>query len=177
MKSFAAKDVGLVCGGSPGDGSNPLIGFALECRHHLRRGSRRRSRSPAPPHSGRAGHAEGANLGLDPVPELHRQRRIRVQLGAHRHLHGHRLRQGFCGDAAGCHRSVRHDPGSCTSNWRSPAPRKSRRLGNSRGSAHGHASPRPRCSTVEDIQQTPGADRTNGVEMITDYVPATYVDS
>ncbi len=25
------------------------------------------------------------------------------------------------------------------------------------------------------IQQTPGADRTNGVEMITDYVPATYV--
>jgi hypothetical protein len=27
----------------------------------------------------------------------------------------------------------------------------------------------------EDIQETPGADRTNGVEMITDYVPATYV--
>ena len=27
----------------------------------------------------------------------------------------------------------------------------------------------------KDIQQTPGADRTNGVEMITDYVPATYV--
>src|SRR6202050_585326 len=27
----------------------------------------------------------------------------------------------------------------------------------------------------EQIQQTPGADRTNGVEMITDYVPATYV--
>jgi len=27
----------------------------------------------------------------------------------------------------------------------------------------------------QDIQQTPGADRTNGVEMITDYVPATYV--
>jgi hypothetical protein len=27
----------------------------------------------------------------------------------------------------------------------------------------------------EDIQQTPGADRTNGLEMITDYVPATYV--
>jgi Carboxypeptidase regulatory-like domain/TonB dependent receptor/TonB-dependent Receptor Plug Domain len=27
----------------------------------------------------------------------------------------------------------------------------------------------------EDIQQTPGADRTNGMEMITDYVPATYV--
>ena len=26
-----------------------------------------------------------------------------------------------------------------------------------------------------DIQQTPGADRTNGLEMITDYVPATYV--
>jgi len=26
-----------------------------------------------------------------------------------------------------------------------------------------------------DIQQTPGADRTNGMEMITDYVPATYV--
>ena len=25
------------------------------------------------------------------------------------------------------------------------------------------------------IQQTPGADRTNGLEMITDYVPATYV--
>ena len=27
----------------------------------------------------------------------------------------------------------------------------------------------------KDIQQTPGADRTNGAEMITDYVPATYV--
>jgi hypothetical protein len=27
----------------------------------------------------------------------------------------------------------------------------------------------------EDIQQTPGADRTNGMEMITDYVPASYV--
>ncbi len=27
----------------------------------------------------------------------------------------------------------------------------------------------------QDIQQTPGADRTNGVEMITDNVPATYV--
>jgi TonB dependent receptor/Carboxypeptidase regulatory-like domain/TonB-dependent Receptor Plug Domain len=27
----------------------------------------------------------------------------------------------------------------------------------------------------EDIQETPGADRTNGLEMITDYVPATYV--
>ncbi len=27
----------------------------------------------------------------------------------------------------------------------------------------------------KDIQQTPGADRTNGTEMITDYVPATYV--
>jgi len=26
-----------------------------------------------------------------------------------------------------------------------------------------------------DIQRTPGADRTNGVEMITDYVPAAYV--
>ncbi len=26
-----------------------------------------------------------------------------------------------------------------------------------------------------DIQQTPGADRTNGMEMITDYVPASYV--
>jgi Carboxypeptidase regulatory-like domain len=26
-----------------------------------------------------------------------------------------------------------------------------------------------------DIQQTPGADRTNGLEMITDYVPAAYV--
>jgi hypothetical protein len=26
-----------------------------------------------------------------------------------------------------------------------------------------------------DIQETPGADRTNGMEMITDYVPATYV--
>ena len=26
-----------------------------------------------------------------------------------------------------------------------------------------------------DIQQTPGADRTNSLEMITDYVPATYV--
>ncbi|HUB18908.1 MAG TPA: TonB-dependent receptor [Acidobacteriaceae bacterium] len=26
-----------------------------------------------------------------------------------------------------------------------------------------------------DIQQTPGADRTNGMEMITDYVPAAYV--
>jgi len=27
----------------------------------------------------------------------------------------------------------------------------------------------------ETIQETPGADRTNGLEMITDYVPATYV--
>jgi hypothetical protein len=27
----------------------------------------------------------------------------------------------------------------------------------------------------EDIQHTPGADRTNGMEMITDYVPAAYV--
>jgi hypothetical protein len=27
----------------------------------------------------------------------------------------------------------------------------------------------------EDIQQTPGADRTNGMQMITDYVPAAYV--
>jgi hypothetical protein len=27
----------------------------------------------------------------------------------------------------------------------------------------------------ENIQQTPGADRTNGMEMITDYVPASYV--
>jgi outer membrane receptor protein involved in Fe transport len=27
----------------------------------------------------------------------------------------------------------------------------------------------------EDIQETPGADRTNGLEMITDYVPAAYV--
>jgi hypothetical protein len=27
----------------------------------------------------------------------------------------------------------------------------------------------------EDIQETPGADRTNGMEMITDYVPAAYV--
>ncbi|HXW93592.1 MAG TPA: carboxypeptidase regulatory-like domain-containing protein [Terriglobales bacterium] len=27
----------------------------------------------------------------------------------------------------------------------------------------------------EDIQQTPGADRTNGMEMITDYVPAAYM--
>jgi hypothetical protein len=27
----------------------------------------------------------------------------------------------------------------------------------------------------QDIQQTPGADRSNGIEMITDYVPATYV--
>ena len=27
----------------------------------------------------------------------------------------------------------------------------------------------------QDIRQTPGADRTNGLEMITDYVPATYV--
>jgi TonB dependent receptor/Carboxypeptidase regulatory-like domain/TonB-dependent Receptor Plug Domain len=27
----------------------------------------------------------------------------------------------------------------------------------------------------EEIQETPGADRTNGLEMITDYVPATYV--
>jgi hypothetical protein len=27
----------------------------------------------------------------------------------------------------------------------------------------------------QDIQQTPGADRSNGLEMITDYVPATYV--
>ncbi len=26
-----------------------------------------------------------------------------------------------------------------------------------------------------DIQQTPGADRTNGMEMITDYVPASYM--
>ena len=26
-----------------------------------------------------------------------------------------------------------------------------------------------------EIQQTPGADRTNGMEMITDYVPAAYV--
>ena len=26
-----------------------------------------------------------------------------------------------------------------------------------------------------DIQQTPGADRTNGMKMITDYVPASYV--
>src|SRR6202789_202403 len=26
-----------------------------------------------------------------------------------------------------------------------------------------------------DLQQTPGADRTNGMEMITDYVPASYV--
>jgi TonB dependent receptor/Carboxypeptidase regulatory-like domain/TonB-dependent Receptor Plug Domain len=26
-----------------------------------------------------------------------------------------------------------------------------------------------------DIQQTPGADRTNGLEMVTDYVPAAYV--
>ena len=26
-----------------------------------------------------------------------------------------------------------------------------------------------------DIEQTPGADRTNGMEMITDYVPASYV--
>jgi hypothetical protein len=26
-----------------------------------------------------------------------------------------------------------------------------------------------------DIQETPGADRTNGMEMITDYVPAAYV--
>src|SRR5579872_5365354 len=26
-----------------------------------------------------------------------------------------------------------------------------------------------------DIQQTPGADRTNGMEMVTDYVPAAYV--
>jgi Carboxypeptidase regulatory-like domain/TonB dependent receptor/TonB-dependent Receptor Plug Domain len=26
-----------------------------------------------------------------------------------------------------------------------------------------------------DIQETPGADRTNGMEMITDYVPATYM--
>jgi outer membrane receptor protein involved in Fe transport len=26
-----------------------------------------------------------------------------------------------------------------------------------------------------DVQETPGADRTNGMEMITDYVPATYV--
>ena len=26
-----------------------------------------------------------------------------------------------------------------------------------------------------DIQQTPGADRTNGMEMVTDYVPASYV--
>ena len=29
--------------------------------------------------------------------------------------------------------------------------------------------------TREDIQETPGADRTNGLEMITDYVPAAYV--
>ena len=27
----------------------------------------------------------------------------------------------------------------------------------------------------QDIQETPGADRTNGMEMITDYVPAAYV--
>jgi len=27
----------------------------------------------------------------------------------------------------------------------------------------------------QDIQETPGADRTNGLEMITNYVPATYV--
>ena len=27
----------------------------------------------------------------------------------------------------------------------------------------------------EDIRETPGADRTNGMEMITDYVPAAYV--
>jgi Carboxypeptidase regulatory-like domain/TonB dependent receptor/TonB-dependent Receptor Plug Domain len=27
----------------------------------------------------------------------------------------------------------------------------------------------------EEIRETPGADRTNGLEMITDYVPATYV--
>ncbi|MGB7133567.1 MAG: carboxypeptidase regulatory-like domain-containing protein, partial [Candidatus Sulfotelmatobacter sp.] len=27
----------------------------------------------------------------------------------------------------------------------------------------------------KDIQETPGADRTNGMEMITDYVPGTYV--
>ncbi len=27
----------------------------------------------------------------------------------------------------------------------------------------------------EDIRETPGADRTNGLEMVTDYVPATYV--
>ncbi len=27
----------------------------------------------------------------------------------------------------------------------------------------------------DDIQETPGADRTNGMEMITDYVPAAYV--
>ncbi len=27
----------------------------------------------------------------------------------------------------------------------------------------------------EDIQETPGADRTNGMEMITDYVPAAYI--
>jgi hypothetical protein len=27
----------------------------------------------------------------------------------------------------------------------------------------------------QDIQQTPGADRTNGLEMITGYVPATYI--
>ena len=27
----------------------------------------------------------------------------------------------------------------------------------------------------EDIQETPGADRTNGMEMITDYVPGVYV--
>ncbi len=27
----------------------------------------------------------------------------------------------------------------------------------------------------QDIQETPGADRTNGMEMITDYAPATYV--
>jgi hypothetical protein len=51
---------------------------------------------------------------------------------------------------------------------------KRRRLGNSSGADHGqchadnHAEP-------QDIQQTPGADRTNGMEMITDYVPATYV--
>jgi hypothetical protein len=29
--------------------------------------------------------------------------------------------------------------------------------------------------TRSDIAETPGADRTNGLEMITDYVPATYV--
>ena len=35
-------------------------------------------------------------------------------------------------------------------------------------------SPRPR-SLIVDIAETPGADRTNGLEMITDYVPGSYV--